>query len=202
MRASHVARPPIPMTIFLLALALSMDAFAAALSQGAAAHPRPGLAGALRVGLAFGLAQGLMPLLGWSLGLAFAPVIRDVDHWVAFGLLVLIGGHMVQVGLSTRDGSAAERPSLPLARGWPLLAAAVATSVDAAAAGVTLSFLDQPVGQACAVIGLVTLALSTAGVLIGRMAGALAGRRAEIAGGLVLIGIGTKILVEHLFFGG
>lgn len=189
------------MTVFLLALALSMDAFAAALSQGAVARPRPRLAGALRVGLAFGLAQGLMPLLGWSLGLAFAPVIRDVDHWIALGLLSLIGGHMVHAGLSDRQAPAVER-ALPLVRGWPLLAASLATSVDAAAAGVTLSVLDRPVGLVCAVIGLVTLAVSTAGVMIGRIAGAVAGRKAEIAGGLVLIGIGVKIVIEHVYFGG
>lgn len=187
------------MTLFLLALGLSMDAFAAAISRGASARPRPDASAALRVGLAFGLAQGLMPLVGWTLGLAFASFIRDVDHWIAFVLLVLIGVHMLREGLS-RHGEPADA-SLSPQGGWALLGAAVATSVDAAAAGVTFVLLEQPVLLACAVIGLVTLVLSAIGVLIGRMAGALAGRRAQALGGLVLVGIGLKILIEHLFFG-
>ena len=90
-------------TLILLALALSMDAFAAALSQGAAARSQATPGGALRIGLAFGAAQGIMPLLGWSIGLAFASVIRDVDHWVAFALLAFIGGRMIREGLVSRD---------------------------------------------------------------------------------------------------
>ena len=188
------------MTLFLLALGLSMDAFAAAIGQGAAARPQPGPAGALLVGLAFGAAQAIMPLLGWALGTAFESVIASVDHWIAFAMLVAIGAHMIH---SAR--AAGHRPAAPvsaaLAAGWPLLTASVATSVDAGAAGVTLALLDQPMAAACATIGLVTLVMSTAGVLIGKAAGALAGQRAEALGGVVLIGIGTKILIEHLFFG-
>lgn len=208
------------MTLFLLALGLSMDAFAAAIGQGAAARPQPGPAGALLVGLAFGAAQALMPLLGWALGAAFESAIASVDHWIAFALLVLIGAHMVHAAWTGADCPSPDRPEpdrpaarraaahraalrLPMAllAGWPLLTASLATSVDAAAAGVTLALLDQPMAAACATIGLVTLVMSTTGVLIGKMAGALAGRRAEALGGVVLIGIGTKILVEHLFFG-
>jgi len=186
-------------TLFLLALALSMDAFAAALSQGAAARPHPGAREALRVGVAFGAAQALMPLLGWLLSLAFASVIRSVDHWIAFVLLVIIGGRMVRAGLSA-DPTVPTKKVSP-ASGWALLTLAIATSIDAAAAGVTLPLLDQPVLFACTIIGMVTLILSTAGVLIGAVAGTRIGHRAELVGGLVLIGIGTKILIEHLFFG-
>lgn len=187
-------------TLLLLALALSMDAFAAAISQGARARRHASLSQALRIGFAFGAAQGLMPLLGWSLGVAFESVIRDIDHWIAFVLLAGIGARMVHQGLTA--GPRKEGAPVPLATGWPLVATAIATSVDAAAAGVTLAFVDRPVVVACAVIGAVTLALSTAGVLIGRAAGALVGARAEEFGGLVLIGLGVKILIEHVFLGG
>lgn len=125
--------------------------------------------------------------------------VRFVDHWIAFVLLVIIGGRMVRAGLSEAPDVPAEGGSL--ASGWALLTVAVATSIGAAAAGVTLPLLDQPVLFACAVIGVVTLILSTAGVLFGAVAGTLIGRRAELVGGIVLIGIGTKILIDHLFSG-
>ncbi len=184
--------------LLLLALALAMDAFAAALSQGAAARPRPTVWAALRVGLAFGVAQALMPLLGWSLGVAFADVIRNVDHWIAFVLLALIGGRMVHAGIVADDDPP---ESAGVYAGWALIAAAVATSIDAAAAGVTIPMLGEPVVLSCAVIGLVTFMLSTAGVLLGHFCGKLLGRRAEILGGLVLIGLGSKILIQHVFLG-
>ncbi len=187
-------------TLLLLASALAMDSFAAGLSQGAAARPRPGMREALYVGVAFGAAQTLMPLLGWMLSLAFAETIRAVDHWIAFALLAFIGGRMVHAGLSA--GTELSAKDAPPARGWTLLALAIATSIDAAAAGVTLPLLEQPALFACAVIGAVTLVLSAAAVLAGAITGTMAGRRAEIAGGIVLFGIGSKILIEHLFFGG
>ena len=186
-------------TVFLLALALSMDAFAAAVSHGVAKRRRSLAMETLQVGLAFGTAQALMPLLGWGLGLAFTSVVRDVDHWIAFVLLAFIGARMVGAGL---DANAKTRQaSAPAASGWGLLTAAVATSIDAAAAGVTLPMLGPPVLVSCAIIGAITFAMSAAGVLLGSATGAMAGRRAEVIGGLVLIGIGTKILIEHLFFG-
>lgn len=187
------------MTLLLLALGLSLDAFAAALSHGAGAPSNAGLTAALRIGLAFGAAQAVMPLFGWALGLAFASVIQDVDHWIAFVLLVLIGAHMIRESVTGSD-RAAQRHTAPT-RGWALLGAAVATSIDAAAAGVTLAFLEQPILLACGVIGAVTLVLSAAGVLIGRVAGLLAGRHAQMLGGVVLIGVGARILVGHTLFG-
>ena len=186
---------PNMLTLFVLAIALSMDAFAAAISQGAAARPKPGAASALRVGVAFGSAQALMPLGGWALGVAFAPVVQQLDHWVAFILLAAIGGHMVWEGL--RQNAEGSKTS-PLAVGWALFAAAIATSIDAAAAGVTLAFMDQPVLIASLIIGAVTLVIATAGVFVGGLVGAAAGRRAEVAGGLLLIFLGMKILTEHL----
>ncbi|HVJ03968.1 MAG TPA: manganese efflux pump MntP family protein [Sphingomonas sp.] len=176
-----------------LSIGLAMDAFAVSVAQGACC--RPGLGNAARIGLAFGTAQGLMPLAGWGLGTAFDETIRSFDHWVAFALLAVLGAKMVREGLHG-DGEAS-----PLF-GWGLLSAAVATSVDAAAAGITLPVLGAPVLLACATIGLVTAALCFTGVLIGAVSGTWIGRKAEIAGGLLLIAIGAKIWVEHQFFGG
>ncbi|MBC7780839.1 MAG: manganese efflux pump [Proteobacteria bacterium] len=122
--------------LILLALALSMDAFAAALGQGTIAHPHSSAREALRIGAAFGLAQASMPLVGWWLGIAFASIIRDVDHWIAFVLLVGIGTRMVYLALSAHDAA----PKMPLS-GRGLLSLALATSVDAGAAGVTLPLL-------------------------------------------------------------
>lgn len=190
--------PAVWTLLFALALALAADAFAVALCQGASA--RAGFRGAVRIGTAFGAAQALMPLLGWAAGVAFAAAIRDIDHWVAFLLLAGLGAKTLREGLSTDDGGDCDpAPSLG---GWTLLGAAVATSIDAAAAGVTLPSLGAPVLVACAVIGVVTLVACAGGVYLGAVGGTRLGKRAEIFGGLALIAIGTKILVEHLFFGG
>ena len=186
-------------TVILLALALSMDAFAASLSQGAAGRSPATLVGALRIGAAFGSAQAFMPLLGWALGFAFASLIRDVDHWIAFALLSAIGGHMMYASLAA---SADDDECIPLKTGWALASVAIATSIDAGAAGVTIAFLEQPVVLTCAIIGIVTFLLSSAGVLLGGALGLVVGKRAELVGGLVLIGLGCKILVEHQFLGG
>jgi putative Mn2+ efflux pump MntP len=183
-------------TAILLAFALSMDAFAASLSQGAAARSSATLIGALRIGAVFGSAQAFMPFLGWVLGLAFASLIRDIDHWIAFALLTAIGGHMMYASLAA---AADDNDCIPLMTGWALASVAIATSIDAAAAGVTLAFLEQPVILTCAIIGVVTFLLSSAGVLLGGVLGAAAGKHAELLGGLVLIGLGCKILVEHQF---
>jgi manganese efflux pump family protein len=183
--------------IALLALAfgLAMDAFAVSVAQGAAR--RTGIRGALAIGAAFGVAQGLMPLIGWALGTAFAGWIGRIDHWIAFVLLGVLGGKMLREGLAGHGATPA-----PALIGWTLLGAAIATSIDAAAAGITLPMLGSPIATACLVIGTVTAALCVAGVLIGQASGGRLGKAAEILGGLVLIGIGVKVLVEHLFFGG
>ncbi|MDP5280190.1 manganese efflux pump MntP family protein [Sphingomonas sp. DG1-23] len=181
-------------SLLALSLGLAMDAFAVSVAQGAA---RRGASGALRIGAAFGLAQGLMPLIGWALGIAFEGMIRDVDHWVAFVLLGLLGAKMVREGTAGEEATPA-----PALIGWALLGAAVATSVDAAAAGITLPMIGAPVLIACGVIGLVTAGLCVAGVRIGAASGARLGKLAEIVGGILLILIGAKILIQHLFFGG
>ena len=176
-----------------------MDAFAVAVSHGAARSQSNGWEAA-RIGIAFGLAQALMPLLGWALGLAFASIIRGVDHWVTFVLLALIGAKMAYSALSAKHAAMAVDRSQRTS-GLALLTMSIATSIDAAAAGVTLPLLGQPVLIACTVIGVVTMLVSAAGVFIGAAAGALIGKRAELIGGLVLIGIGTRILIDHLLLG-
>lgn len=179
--------------LLLLALGLAADAFAVSVAQGACC--RAGVANALRIGAVFGVAQGVMPLLGWGVGVAFAGLIRDVDHWIALVLLAALGIKMI------REGMESEGESRPLF-GWALFGAAIATSVDAAAAGITLPTIGVPVALACATIGVVTAALCVAGVLIGAASGARIGRKAEIAGGVLLIAIGARIWIEHQLLGG
>lgn len=172
-----------------LALALAMDALAVSLAQGSAGRMR--IASAAKLALVFGAAQALMPLIGWGLGTAFAGWIESVDHWVAFLLLSALGLNMIR---ASREDTKAESALA----GWQLFAAAIATSIDAAAAGVTLPLLAVPVGWACAIIGAVTALLCFAGALGAHHVGRRFEGRAEIFGGLVLIALGVKILLEHL----
>jgi len=181
--------------VLLLAVGLAMDAFAAAVAQGAAS--RPGFGTALGIGAAFGLAQGVMPLLGWGLGQAAGDWIRAVDHWIALVLLGFLGVRMIHQGATLAE----DDPVKPLT-GRTLLVASIATSVDAAAAGVTLPALGAPVLFACAIIGATTALLSAAGVYLGAAAGNRFGKAAEVSGGVILIGLGLKIFVQHQFLGG
>ena len=179
--------------LLVLALALAMDAFAVSLVRGSS--DGGGLRGALMLGGLFGLAQGLMPLIGWALGVAFAESFRAIDHWIAFVLLAVLGLKMIREGLDDDAEAPAKSVAAPL---LSLLVSALATSIDAAAAGVTLPLLGVAVPLACLAIGLTTFSLCTAGYLIGSRVSLRAGQWAELAGGVVLIGLGTKILIEHL----
>jgi manganese efflux pump family protein len=172
----------------LLALALAMDAFAVALTQGA--RFRPGARGALAIALTFGVFQGVMPLIGWGIGAVAFAYIEAVDHWIAFGLLTVLGVRML-------GGHVGEEEAARALTGKALLVAGVATSVDALAAGITLPTLDIAPLIAAALIGLVTFIMSGAGVWLGRIAGDRLGAWAERAGGVILIGLGCKILAEH-----
>ena len=178
--------------LFLLALGLAMDAFAVSVCKGLAL-PRIDLKKALAAGLWFGGFQALMPLLGFLLGSRFASYIADFDHWIAFILLALIGGNMIResaAGEDTEtDASFGVRAMLPLA---------VATSIDALAVGLTFAFLSVRVLPAVTLIGAVTLVLSMAGVKLGNLFGARFRGKAEFAGGLILILLGLKILLQHL----
>lgn len=185
----------IAITLLLLSLGLAMDAFAAAVAQGASTQPNRSTA--LRMSLAFGLAQAIMPLLGWALGIAFAAFIQTAAHWIAFALLSTLGLRMIKEGIDRDAEEAIKELSL-----WPLLVVALATSIDAAVAGITLPSFGAPIVLACVVIGLTTSALTYPGVYLGALVGAKIGKWAEVLGGLILIGLGTKIFVAHQFFGG
>lgn len=178
--------------LFLIAVGLSMDAFAVAVCKGLA-MPRMSWKGALIVGLYFGGFQAAMPLLGYFLGSKFSMAIRAYDHWVAFLLLVLIGAGMVKESFE-KDESCANA-SLDV-RGMVLLA--VATSIDALAVGVTFAFLNVDIVPAVSFIGAVTFTLSMVGVKVGNAFGCKYKSRAELAGGAILILMGLKILLEHL----
>jgi manganese efflux pump family protein len=181
-------------SLILLAFGLAADAFAVSVTQGAAAQ-RNVLRTAFGVALAFGVAQALAPLIGWGLGTAFAGYIEHWDHWVAFTLLALIGAKMI------RDGLKPGEPPTELARGFGLLGLAVATSIDAAAAGIALPAIGAPLEISIAAIGGVTFAMCFTGVWIGRAGSRLIGPNAAIVGGLILIGIGVKVLIDHQAFG-
>lgn len=181
-----------PLSILLLGMAMSTDAFAAAIGKGIAMG-RPGLAQALRAALVFGVIEAATPLIGWLLGRAAAQFMAQWDHWIAFALLTALGLHMIRNGWRTGDVDAAPAGSSLAA----LALAGLATSIDAMAAGAGLAFVDVSILLVAAVIGTCTFAMVTAGVLLGRTLGAAVGRRAEIAGGVVLIAVGTAILLHH-----
>ena len=181
--------------LLLLAVGLAMDAFAVSVCKGLSVerlkprHP-------ITAGLYFGGFQALMPLIGWLLGSQFESLIKSVDHWIAFGLLVLIGANMIRESFGGEDEQNASfsfKAMLPLA---------IATSIDALAVGVTFAFLEVNIVPAITLIGVITFAISAAGVKIGNVFGTRFKSKAEFAGGVILILLGIKILVEHLFFGG
>jgi manganese efflux pump family protein len=181
------------LAVFLLAFALAMDALALSLVRGCAAGHQ--LSEAVKCGATFGLAQGLMPIVGWSLGLAFAESFQSVDHWIAFTLLSVLGAMMLKAGFTSDREPAGLQSALSM---LGLLAAAFATSVDAAAAGLALPLLGLAIPAACLIIGATTAVLCTIGYLVGARISPLAGKWAERIGGVVLIGLGIRILVQHL----
>lgn len=170
-----------------------MDAFAVSISSGITIE-KPRIENALKIAVFFGAFQAVMPVIGWLAGLGLRELIGQVDHWIAFGLLCAIGGHMVYE--STKPGS--ERRSLDPLNLGVLLLLSVATSIDALAAGVSLALLEIPILLTILVIGVVTFILSFVGVFVGDRSGRVLESKAELVGGLVLVGIGTKILIDHL----
>ena len=181
--------------LFILAVGLSMDAFAVSICKGLSVQrlrPRH----ALICGAYFGGFQALMPLIGWLLGRQFEELIKSIDHWIAFGLLVLIGANMIRESFGKDEevnDSFSFKTMLPLA---------IATSIDALAVGVTFAFLEVQIVPAISLIGVTTFAISAAGVKIGNVFGTKYKSKAELAGGIILILLGIKILIEHLFFNG
>lgn len=184
-----------PVSILLLGFAMSTDAFAAAIGKGAAMS-KPRLSQALRAGAIFGVIEAITPVLGWLLGKGASRYIEAWDHWIAFGLLLVLGLHMVWNGLKPDAGEPVDEASRHGIVG--LAITGLSTSIDALAVGVGLAFVDTPIAVVALVIGLCTFSMVTLGIMLGHMLGAMVGRRAEIIGGLILVGVGAVILYEHL----
>lgn len=181
-----------PGAIALLSMSMSTDAFAAAVGRGASRQPS--FAKAVRAGAVFGVIESLTPIIGWMLGILAASFVRQVDHWIAFSLLAIVGGKMIIDSVKAEQTDASPPRSGALA----LIATAIGTSLDAAAIGVGLAFIGVNIWLVAASIGLTTFLFTTCGMMIGGMVGARFGRWAEIAGGVALVGIGTAILLDHL----
>lgn len=179
-------------TLLVISCGVAADAFAVAIGKGLQSRSL-NLRRASALALTFGAFQAGMTLLGWLLGDQLRQFITDVDHWLAFGLLAAIGGRMIWKAL--------REPSEELAAAPPswreLVVLGIATSIDALAVGIGFAFLQVSITQAALLIGVVTLALSYLGVLVGYHAGRRYQRPAEVAGGLILIAIGTKVLLDH-----
>lgn len=184
----------------LIALALAMDAFAVSIGSGVCVpYIKP--FHALRASLAFGIFQFAMPVAGWLLGGAFKSLIQGFDHWIAFALLAFIGGKMAVESFEVEDPAACsdeERARGDVRNFWTLMVLSVATSVDALAVGLSYSVLGTPILLPAAVIGIVTFGLCAVGIEFGKRIGARFERWAELGGGIVLVGIGVKILLEHI----
>jgi len=179
--------------ILLIAVGLAMDALAVSIAEGVALRKvTPGHT--LRLSLHFGAFQGIMPIFGWLAGVSLRTFIQGVDHWIAFGLLTAIGLKMVADTLFGLETGEPREPS----RGGRLLALSIATSIDALAVGISLAMLGVAVWTPAAATGLITGVLCAAGVQMGDRVGRRLGRWAELCGGVILCGIGVKMLVEHL----
>ncbi len=171
-----------------------MDAFAVAVVSGLTLNPMTGRH-IFRLAFHFGLFQALMPTIGWFVGTAIYDHIASVDHWIALALLVGVGSRMIWGAIFEREG---ERPPHDPTTGWSLVILSVATSIDALAVGLSLAMIGSTIAGPALIIGLVAGALTIVGMALGRRIGTLWGKRVEIVGGLILIAIGVKIVIEHL----
>ncbi|GFH94768.1 putative manganese efflux pump MntP [Lachnospiraceae bacterium] len=180
------------LNLFLIAVGLSMDAFAVSVCKGLAMEKAP-LKKAAIAGVWFGSFQALMPLLGYLLGNRFEKYITHIDHWITFGLLALIGANMVKEAFSKEEEKASSTMYFK-----EMFLLAVATSIDALAVGITFAFLRVDLLPAVCLIGATTFVLSALGVKVGNLFGSRYKSRAELAGGILLILMGVKILLEHL----
>jgi manganese efflux pump family protein len=177
-----------------IALALAMDAFAVAIVTGLSLVPLT-RRHIFRLAFHFGLFQALMPILGWSAGAVVYRHLSGIDHWIACGLLVFVGGRMIFGALR---GEEPGKPHRDPTRGWDLVILSVATSLDALAVGLTLAMLGSKILLPALVIGVVAASLTWIGMVFGRRIGDFWGKRVEVAGGIILIAIGIKIVLEHL----
>ena len=182
------------LSIFFIALGLAADCFAVAIG-GSISMKTLSFLQVFRASLAFGIFQGLMPVLGWLAGRTVVELIAGYDHWVAFILLTLVGTRMIWESFRSRDGNT---KSTDMTRGFLLLTLSVATSIDALAVGLTFAFIKINIVVASLTIGVVASVVTAIGFLLGRKAGHLIGRRVEAIGGIILIGIAIRILLEHV----
>ena len=184
------------LTIIIIGIGLAMDAFSVSVTDGIILK-KPRISSAVKIALFFGGFQFLMPVLGYLLGSAFARYITAFDHWLAFCLLGFIGAKMIWEAFHEKDECGEIKNPLDT---YTLFILAIATSIDALAVGITFATMAVSVIFASALIGVITFFICLLGVYLGSWCGNLLGSKAEITGGLVLLGIGIKILIEHLFF--
>jgi manganese efflux pump family protein len=182
------------LSIFLIALSLSADCFAVALG-GSISIRKLRFAQVFRTALAFGVAQAAMPFIGWLLGHTVIDYISSYDHWVAFGLLSIVGGRMLWEAFREKDE---RREGMDISRGLVLFTLAIATSIDSLAVGLSFAFMTINIASAVLIIGTIAFSITVLGFYVGRKAGSLLGQRVRIIGGIILIGIGARILVNHL----
>ncbi len=186
------------LTLFLIAVGLSMDAFAVSICKGLALGKTP-FGKCAYVGLWFGGFQALMPIIGYFVGVSFSSAIERFDHWIAFALLALIGINMIREALGKEEEAEGctecDKKALSVRSMFPM---AVATSIDALAVGVGFAFLNVDIWSSVICIGITTFVLSAVGVKVGSLFGSRYKSKAELAGGIILICIGLKILLEHL----
>ena len=184
-------------TLLLMGVGLAMDAFAVSICKGLSMK-KVKWQHSVVIGLFFGGFQALMPFIGWLLGSQFEQYITKIDHWIAFILLGIIGGKMLYEAIKGDEEECDCCKNMEKLDLKELFILAIATSIDALAVGITFAFLKYPVVKAVTIIGVVTFVISLAGVYIGNFFGSRFKKKAEIAGGVILIGIGLKILLEHL----
>lgn len=179
--------------LILISIGLAMDAFAVSIGAGLSGYMVNRRA-KFRISFHFGLFQFLMPIIGWFGGIYIEPLIKNVDHWIALGLLSFVGIRMIRSGLSDDSEAFSRDPS----KGANLIILSIATSIDALAIGLSLAVLRLAIWYPGIMIGVITGGLSLIGISLGKRIGEKRGKRMEVFGGLILIGIGIKILVDHL----
>ena len=184
-------------TLLLMGAGLSMDAFAVSICKGLSMR-KVNKKQCLVIGLFFGGFQALMPVIGWVLGSQFEQYITSIDHWIAFILLGFIGGKMVVEAIREKDEAVEVGKMDPPLDLKEMFILAIATSIDALAVGITFAFLQVPIVEAVSIIGITTFVISVIGVYVGNFFGNRYKKKAELAGGIILILIGLKILLEHL----
>ena len=183
------------LTVLMIAVGLAMDAFAVSLGIGTSDRSTNARA-RFRLSFHFGLFQCCMPIIGWVVGSTVSRWIAPIDHWIAFGLLAYVGANMIRSGFNSEAESYSQDPS----RGRTLIVLAVATSIDALAVGLSLAMLEVEIITPSIIIGIITYGLSMLGLFAGNKLSQKFGKRMEILGGIILIGIGLRVVITHLFF--